>query len=177
MEKEEMLSKIRFYADKLCELLDEDGATISVAESGLGSIVSGCISYLASSHFYFVGSCMAQTPLELNRLLGIPLEQIELEGAVSKTVTAEMAKAVLDITDSVFSIAVTGRIEKLPDNFDEDIIPVCICVACSDGYVVNEYKFNYDRTTTKLAAALEALRLACNVVNTYTHSGANSEIS
>ncbi len=173
MEKEEMLSKIRFYTNKLCELLNEDGATISVAESGLGSILSGCISEFESSHFYFVGSCMAQTPLELNRLLGIPLEQIELEGVVSKTVTAEMAKAVLDITDSVFSIAVTGHMEKLPDNFDENIIPVCICVASGDGYVVNEYKFNYDRTTAKFAAALEAIKLACSVINTYIHSGTN----
>lgn len=174
MEKEEMLLKIRFYADKLCELLNADGATVSVAESGLGSVVSGYISELPSSHYNFIGSCMAETSFELNRLLGIPLEQIELEGIASKTITVEMAKAVLDITDSVFSIAITGFINKLPDNFDDNAIPVYICVACNDGYVVNEYRFNYDRTTTKLAAALEALKLACNVVNAYIHGGMNS---
>jgi CDP-diacylglycerol--glycerol-3-phosphate 3-phosphatidyltransferase len=95
-------------AGELLELLVRQGATVSVAESLTGGLIGAALSRPAGASAAFVGGVVAYATELKRRLLGVPAELLEREGAVHPQVAAAMAMGVRALTGSRYGLAVTG---------------------------------------------------------------------
>ncbi|HEY9523536.1 MAG TPA: CDP-diacylglycerol--glycerol-3-phosphate 3-phosphatidyltransferase [Thermopolyspora sp.] len=92
----------------LIALLVERGATVSVAESLTGGLIGAALSGPAGASAAFVGGVVAYATELKRRLLNVPANLLEREGAVHPEVAAAMARGVRALTGSVYGLAVTG---------------------------------------------------------------------
>jgi nicotinamide-nucleotide amidase len=90
-------------------LLRARGATVSVAESCTGGLVSKRLTDVAGSSDYFVGGFIAYTNELKHRLLGVPLEVLATHGAVSGETAEAMAAGARDRTGSTHALSITGN--------------------------------------------------------------------
>ncbi len=95
-------------AGELLDLLVRQGATVSVAESLTGGLIGAALSGPAGASAAFVGGVVAYATEVKRRLLGVPAELLEREGAVHPQVAAAMAMGVRALTGSRYGLAVTG---------------------------------------------------------------------
>lgn len=82
--------------------------TLSVAESCTGGNLAARLTRKAGSSDYFLGSIVAYSNRVKRQVLKIEEELLEEYGAVSREVVEQMAKGVLSVTGSDYSLAVTG---------------------------------------------------------------------
>lgn len=82
--------------------------TLSIAESCTGGNLSACLTQIPGSSQYFLGSIIAYCNSIKQTLLSIDLNLINQHGAVSNEVVSKMAEKILTITNSDYSLAVSG---------------------------------------------------------------------
>ncbi len=83
-------------------------ATLAVAESCTGGLLSGAITEIPGSSEIFLGGVVTYSNSSKMRLLGVGQEIIEHHGAVSQACAAAMAAGVRSLFASQISLAVTG---------------------------------------------------------------------
>ena len=89
-------------------LLKEKGLTFAAAESCTGGDVARRITEIPGASAVFLGGCVTYTNEVKSRLLGIDLDLIEENGAVSEPVARLMAERVRAITGADIGLGVTG---------------------------------------------------------------------
>jgi nicotinamide-nucleotide amidase len=89
-------------------LLVGRGATVSVAESLTGGLIGAALTTPAGASAAFRGGVVAYATELKQRLLNVPADLLEREGAVHPQVAAAMAAGVRALTGSVYGLAVTG---------------------------------------------------------------------
>lgn len=91
--------------------LIDHGKTLATAESCTGGLISDLLTCVPESSKMFKGGVVCYTNIVKHRVLQVPLELLEGEGApgaVSSAAAEALARNTLDVLDSDFSIAVTG---------------------------------------------------------------------
>ena len=91
--------------ERIVQLLEARGATLSLAEVGSGGSLAAAMSEADGEHRVLVGAYIAPTMEKLRRLLGVPNDK-RTDGASSIQQTEELARATADVTDSQLAIAV-----------------------------------------------------------------------
>ncbi|SDT47391.1 nicotinamide-nucleotide amidase [Paenibacillaceae bacterium GAS479] len=97
--------------EAVLRLLRSRRMRVSVAESCTGGLLAELITGVPGSSGEFLGGIVTYTNTMKNRLLGIPLEQLEgpgAPGAVSESTAALMALRVAETTGSDWGLSVTG---------------------------------------------------------------------
>ena len=94
--------------EEIHTLFIEQGWTLSAAESCTGGAASSRLTQLPGASQYFLGSVVCYNDDLKSCLLGVPKELLQEKGAVSDEVVRYLAKSILNITGSDFSLAVTG---------------------------------------------------------------------
>ena len=89
-------------------LMKEKGLTFAAAESCTGGDVARRITEIPGASAVFAGGCVTYTNEVKSRLLGIDLDLIEENGAVSEPVARLMAERVRAITGADIGLGVTG---------------------------------------------------------------------
>ncbi len=89
-------------------LLKERGMTFAAAESCTGGDVARRITEIPGASAVFAGGCVTYTNEVKSRLLGIDIDLIEENGAVSEPVARLMAERVRAITGADIGLGVTG---------------------------------------------------------------------
>lgn len=84
------------------------GLTLSVAESCTGGSVAARLTQIPGASRYFLGGVVAYSNEMKMKALGVTASSLEHDGAVSQEVVAQMAEGVLKLTNSDFSLAVSG---------------------------------------------------------------------
>ena len=97
-------SLIQLIADKL----QVNHQTLATAESCTGGYIAHLITSLAGSSAYFKGSIVAYSNEIKQELLHVQTQTLENYGAVSQQVVEEMARNVLSVCQTDYSIAVSG---------------------------------------------------------------------
>lgn len=92
----------------LGRLLKAHGKTISAAESCTGGMISQMITSVPGSSAYYLGSVTSYHVKIKEGVLNVPSDIIKNYGVVSSQVAAAMAKGVLNLTGSDFSVSTTG---------------------------------------------------------------------
>jgi nicotinamide-nucleotide amidase len=142
-------------------LLKERGATLSLAESCTGGMVSSLVTGVPGSSAYYVGGVVSYANAVKMIELGIPADMLELEGAVSRPVVEQMAVGVRGALRTTWSVATSGVAGPDGGTPDKPVGTVWMAVAGPDG--VHSIKGNFPGTRDLVIrrsamAALDLLR-------------------
>jgi nicotinamide-nucleotide amidase len=143
-------------------MLAERSKTIGVAESCTGGMLAERLTSIAGSSRYFFGGFVTYTNETKAKLLGIDLDVIEQQGAVSEVVARAMAHGVRNKLGTDYGLSVTGIAG--PDGGSEELPvgSVFIGFATPDGTHARELRLPGDRHLVRMFAsnaALDMLRL------------------
>lgn len=89
-------------------LLSERGATVALAESCTGGLISKRLTDVAGSSAYFEEAFITYSNASKERLLGVPGEMLQKHGAVSEPVARAMAEGARRAAGADYGLSVTG---------------------------------------------------------------------
>jgi len=142
-------------------LLRERGATLAVAESCTGGLVSSRLTDIPGSSAYFERGAVTYSQGAKAEMLGVSQTLIERSGPVSLPVARAMAEGVRRAGGTTFGLATTGVAGPAGGTPETPVGTVCIALAWDGGEVVREYRLHGGRELIKYRAAqmgLEMLR-------------------
>lgn len=93
---------------KIHHLFTKNKLTLSIAESCTGGGIAARLTLLPGCSNYFLGSLVAYSNTLKIKLLGIDSELLKEKGAVSEEVVIKMAESIRLLTNSDYSLAVSG---------------------------------------------------------------------
>lgn len=151
-------------AERVGDALREREATLAVAESVTGGLVSSLLTDVPGASDYVDRGFVVYAYDAKRQVLGVDRESLDAEGAVSESVARAMATGARDIADVVWAVSTTGVAGPTGGTHEKPVGTVFTGIAyaapwgtegsCSD---VKRHTFEGDRGTIKLAAARTAL--------------------
>jgi nicotinamide-nucleotide amidase len=141
-------------------LLNQNKATIAVAESCTGGLIAHWLTNIAGSSDYFLYSGVVYANQAKVALLGVSQDTLNRHGAVHEETVLEMALKVRQITGATYGIATSGIAGPGGGTDEKPVGTVCIGLAIPDG--VRAYRFQYrfrNREMNKQIFAMTALDL------------------
>ena len=147
---------------KICKL---NKLYLTTAESCTGGMIASSIVSINGSSSIFKSGIVTYSNESKAEFLKIPLELININGAVSEVVAFKMAENVLSIMNSSLSIAVTGIAGPSGGSNDKPVGLVWIGIGTKKNILTKKYLFQGNRLKVRQQTTLEALKLAYDVVN------------
>jgi len=149
--KGESLEQIVLY------YLEMRGATLSVAESCTGGLLSQRLTSISGSSRSFLGGAVVYSNELKTEFAGVPEELIEEKGAVSREVAIALAEGIRRRCHSTYGVGVTGIAG--PGGGTEEKPVGLVYIAISDGVQteVVEKNFGGDRERIRFYASQQAL--------------------
>jgi nicotinamide-nucleotide amidase len=139
-------------------LLQEESATLAVAESLTGGLLGSYITDVPGSSAIFRGGIVSYSADLKIELLGVRPETITAQTVVSEGVAREMALGAQKAMASTYALAITG--EAGPESQSgAPVGTVWLALAHPDGVEVEKREFHGDRDAVRRRAALAALDL------------------
>lgn len=144
------------------------GWQLGTAESCTGGLVAGALTSIAGSSDVVAGGFITYSNAAKTRLLGVPADLIEANGAVSAPVAQAMAWGALERADMDIAVALTGIAGPGGGSKDKPVGLVHFAVGWRDGdetRVLAEAREFGDlgRDEVRLAAVSTALELLLGV--------------
>ena len=149
---------------KICKLKK---IYLTTAESCTGGMIASSIVSINGSSSIFKSGIVTYSNESKAEFLKIPLELININGAVSEVIAFQMAENVLSIMNSSLSIAVTGIAGPSGGSNDKPVGLVWIGIGTKKNILTKKYLFQGNRLKVRQKTTLEALKLAYDVVNDY----------
>lgn len=144
------------------ELLRKASATVALAESCTGGLVSERLTRVAGSSDYVLGGAVTYSNELKTQMVGVPAEMIAEHGAVSEPVARAMAEGVCRALGSDYGIGITGVAGPGGGSEAKPVGTVHIALAGPDGETDHrKVRFPGDRERVRWHAsqlALEMLR-------------------
>lgn len=145
--------------NKIHSLLLKNGATIAVAESCTGGILSELLTRNSGSSEYFLLGITSYSDKSKNKILKIPLLTITKYGAVSEKTAQKMAYSVKKLIKSDIGIGITGIAGPTGAVPGKPIGTVFIAISSPDKKICKRFQFKGNRAIIRKAAALQALKM------------------
>ena len=152
------------YADKDIELeevvgqlLTKEPATLAVAESCTGGLITHRLTNVAGSSSYLDRSFIVYSNKAKEELLNVPREMLEKFGAVSEPVAGFMAETARRLSSTSYSLSVTGIAGPGGGSQDKPVGTVFIGISSKEGTRVNQYSFHGNRHRIKVMTSQVAL--------------------
>lgn len=123
------------------ELLKEQQATLSVAESCTGGGLGQMLTRVSGSSAYFWGGVISYDNAVKERLLSVNPDAIAAEGAVSAIVAEQMATGVRSRLGTTWGVSITGVAGPGGGSDEKPVGLVYIGLANSDGATSQRYLF------------------------------------
>lgn len=139
-------------------LLSEEKATLAVAESCTGGLISHMLTNVPGSSDYFLFSGITYSNESKKKVLGVSSEVLEQYGAVHEKTAKEMAEGVRRISDADYGLSTSGIAGPSGGTDDKPVGTVCIGLA--DRQSARGSRFYYpmnSRSTNKKIFAVKAL--------------------
>jgi len=141
------------------DLLREKKLTVAVAESCTGGLLGKKITNISGSSDYFLGGVISYSDELKMKLLGVPKEILEKEGAVSEKCALSMAEGVRKLTGADYGISITGIAGPTGGTVDKPVGLVYIGIAGDKGSSARKYVFTKERELNRELSAQTALNL------------------
>jgi nicotinamide-nucleotide amidase len=132
-------------------------ATLAVAESCTGGLLSERLTSIAGSSRYFVGGAVVYSNNLKTELAGVPADMIERHGAVSREVAAALAEGIRYRCESTLGVGVTGVAGPGGGSPEKPVGLVFHAVASGTGTEIVERNFPGDRKRIRRFASTMAL--------------------
>jgi len=133
------------------------GATLAVAESCTGGLLSERITSVAGSSRYFLGGAVVYDNTLKTSFSDVPASLIKEHGAVSKEVAIALANGIRKRCGSTLAIAITGVAGPGGGTKEKPVGLVYIALADGKKPEVLERKFPGDRDRVRMYASQQAL--------------------
>lgn len=140
------------------ELLKKD-KKVAIAESCTGGLVCQRLTALAGSSSYFVAGIVAYSNLAKSKILKVPSQIIQANGAVSTLVAEKMAQGVRDLFQTDFGISITGIAGPSGGSKTKPVGLTYIAVSTKEETLCIECVFPGTRAEVRKQAATQALNL------------------
>jgi nicotinamide-nucleotide amidase len=143
-------------------LLNENNATLAVAESCTGGLISDLVTNVPGSSDYFVFSAVTYTNQSKMNILGVAAETLDRHGAVAVETAKEMAWGVKHVSGATYGLSTSGIAGPGGATDAKPVGTVCIGLATPQSVTGRRFNFTFnDRRMNKhifAATALELLR-------------------
>lgn len=137
----------------------KDGLKITVAESCTGGMLGAILTAVAGSSAVFDRGFTTYSNEAKRDLLGIPMETIVENGAVSQIVAEKMAAGALENSLGNRAIGITGVAGPGGGSKAKPVGTVYISIADTESSTAKRYHFNGNRHEVRLASVETALKL------------------
>lgn len=142
------------------ELLRNQGATVAVAESCTGGLVSHMLTNVSGSSDYFLLGGVTYANAAKVTLLGVSGETLASRGAVHEETAREMAQGIQRLCGAAYGISTTGIAGPTGGTQDKPVGTVCIGLAGPQGAFGRRYHFPFEeRWMNKRIFAVTALNV------------------
>ena len=135
------------------------GATLAVAESCTGGLVSQRLTSVSGSSRSFKGGAVVYSDELKTLMAGVPPALIESNGAVSKQVAAALAEGIRSATSATFGLGVTGIAGPGGGTEEKPVGLVYVAIADGQETEVVERRFGGDREQVRAWTSQQALDL------------------
>ncbi len=139
------------------KLLEQDAATLAVAESCTGGLLGHRITNVPGSSVYFLEGVEAYSNAAKIRLLGVSPSLLENCGAVSPEVSASMAEGIRAGSGATYGLSITGIAGPTGGSDEKPVGLVYISLAGPKGMQTKKNLFLGDRLSVKRRASQTAL--------------------
>jgi len=143
-------------------LLKQKGATVAVAESCTGGLISHWLTNVPGSSEYFLFSGVTYSNDAKIQILGVPAKIVKQYGAVSEDTVREMAAGARRIAGATYGLATSGIAGPDGGTVEKPVGTVCIGLATPDAVTGRRFHFPFGhRLRNKeifAASALDVLR-------------------
>jgi len=159
---ENSAQSLQALAVELGELLLPQGLVVTCAESCTGGGVASAITDIPGSSQWFHTGFVTYANQSKQQLLGVDLEILSQQGAVSKAVVERMALGALKASDANIAVAVSGVAGPGGGSEDKPVGLVWFCWVKSgsnENVIVESQSFQFDgdRSEIRFAAIQQAL--------------------
>lgn len=145
-------------------LLKANNATLAVAESCTGGLITHRLTNISGSSQYLERSFVAYSNRAKAELLNVPSDVIQEFGAVSESVARFMAKGARELSGTTFGLAVTGIAGPTGGSPEKPVGTVFIGVSSDKQTEVKHHRFHGSREKIKMMSAHMALNLLRNFI-------------
>ena len=152
------------FPEALCQLLEANRQTLSLAESCTGGLVSELLTAHAGASAVFRGGAVVYANDAKIALLGVPGELIARFGAVSAVVARAMADGARRAFASDYALSLTGIAGPGGGSEEKPVGTVHYAVASADGISDRRVVFPGNRDQVRRRAAFAGLSLVRSVV-------------
>jgi len=149
---------------ELIDVLRSKGLRMSAAESCTGGMIGCMMTSVPGSSDVFLGSAVTYSNEAKESILKVSHQTLMDHGAVSEETAREMAIGSIDAYGSDIAVAVTGIAGPGGATDTKPVGLVYIAVADGPRTVVTKNNFEGDRQSVRKQTALEAIRLAKDMV-------------
>lgn len=150
---------------QLGTLLRSLGWSLAVAESCTGGLVAAWITDVPGASAYFVGGVVAYADTVKQTVLRVPVQTLELHGAVSSACAEAMARGVREALGGDVGLATTGIAGPGGANAKKPVGLVYVAVDCYAGPgETRELRLEGSRARIRHAATESVLKLACELL-------------
>ncbi len=126
-------------------LLAERGETLAMAESCTGGYMAHLVTQIPGSSSVFMGSAVVYSNAAKHSVLGVPIETIEQQGAVSEAVVRDMVEGCLLKFGSRYAMAVSGIMGPGGGSDEKPVGTVWIAVGNAHKIEAQQMRFRFDR--------------------------------
>ncbi len=156
--------------DRLSEVIGrwmiENGKTVGTVESCTGGSIAADLVSVPGSSAYFMGSMVTYSYDLKSKLVGVNMEDIETQGAVSETVVRQMAEGGRKALDVDYCIAASGIAGPGGGMPEKPVGTVWIGISGPNGTFAKKFLFGDNRERNILRTVQTALNLLrCEVMN------------
>jgi nicotinamide-nucleotide amidase len=141
----------------VAELFRKTGATLALAESCTGGLISKRITDIPGSSEYFLQGAVTYSNGSKERLLGISDYILESYGAVSHETAEKMAIGIRESAGSDIGVSVTGVAGPDGGSEEKPVGTVFIALANKKGCIVERCKFRGNRDAIRNMTSYKAL--------------------
>jgi len=140
-------------------LLLKKHATVSVAESCTGGLMSETLIRFPGSSAYFLLGVTAYSNRAKQEFLGIPLRTIRDRGAVSEEVAKLLAQKVRRKANATVGIGITGIAGPSGGTREKPIGTVFISAQTPEGLFCKKFRFKGNRSSIRRKTVQQALMI------------------
>lgn len=149
--------------------LEDQNKTIALAESCTGGYISHTITQVQGASHYFKGGVVCYQNEIKERILAIPHDVLQTQGAVCEDVAKTMAVNIRNEFKTSIGFGITGLLSDGDADSKVPVGTVWMAIADEDSVYAKHYNFPYSRTRNKEVALQMALLLIWKNLN--KHNG------
>lgn len=130
-------------AEVVGNLLRQKGATLALAESCTGGLISHLITSVSGSSDYFHFGAVTYDNISKVELIGVSSQTLERHGAVSEETALEMAQGVRETANATYGLATTGVAGPGGGTPEKPVGMVCIGLASPQSAAARTFNFRF----------------------------------